>query len=86
MNKKLTRIIELANQIQDAILEYDDVLSVHIDGNEKNRITTGVHLYDIKKHGVEGLEPYCRDNCGLWLNSRAYGVNVFGNVCGGDEA
>lgn len=84
MNDKLKKVIDLANRLQESALECDDVLSVTIDGSSRNRINTGIHLWMIQHHDVEGLEFYRQDDDGdRWFNSRSYGVNIYGSVRGG---
>lgn len=86
MDGKLARVIELANQLRSAVLECDCAVSVYIDGDAKNQENTGVHIWKPENEGLEGLEFYRQDEDGArWFKSRAYGVNVFGTVRGGEE-
>lgn len=86
MDGKLKRVVELANQLQEAALECGCVISVSIDGDRRNRINTGIHVWKPQSEGVEGLEFYEQDNDGTrWFNSWIYGINIFGAVRGDEE-
>lgn len=86
MDGKLKRVVELANQLQEAALACDCVISVSVDGDRRSRINTGIHVWKPDREGVEGLEFYEQGNDGTrWFNSRTYGINIFGAVRGGDD-
>ena len=85
MNDNLKRVIELANQLQEAVLECENVLYVSV-GQEPNRANTGIHVYRPDTEDIQGMEFTDQDKYGnRWFCSTRYGVNVYGAVEGGGE-
>lgn len=81
MNEKLKRVVELANQLQEAVNECD-VLSVCIE-RDGSAIESYILIYDISN--LDGLE-FDRDTDGMrWFHTNTYGFRIDGTVRGGDE-
>lgn len=86
MNDNLKRVIELANQLQEAVnVCADDVLSVTIRPGG-GWVASGVHIYKLKPWDFDGMAFRKQDERGnRWFSTDAYGVPVFGSVKGGES-
>lgn len=86
MNDKLKKVIELANQLQEAVDECENkVLSVTIRPYNHDS-ATGVHIYKPNPGEFDGMEFDGQDKYGnRWFKSLFYGVRVYGAVIGGDD-
>lgn len=86
MTEKLKRVLELANELQEAVNECaDDVLSVTIRPGGVWE-TSGVHIYKLKPWDFDGMSFRKQDDNGnRWFSTDSYGVPVFGSVKGGDD-
>lgn len=82
MNEKLKRVVELAKQLQEAVEECGNVLSVCIEP-ESGAIESYILVHGISK--LDGLE-FDRDVNGMrWFQTNAYGFRIDGAVIGGDD-
>lgn len=84
MDDKLKRVIELANELNQAVAECKCVISVSVDGKTHIRrpemkSTSGVHISSPENHELDGLYVLRRDFDGtLWIATHEYGVALFG--------
>lgn len=85
MNDNLKKVIELANQLQEAVNECDGVLSVGI--NPKGDILpSGVHVQNQLACDLDGMEFSGQDMYGTkWFRTQRYGVPVYSLVTGGES-
>lgn len=86
MNDKLNKVIELANQLQEAVnqLEKSCVLAVSIY-HKGDTLPSGIHIYRPDRYDLDGLKFDYQDNDGdRWFHTDSYGVLVYGSVIGGD--
>lgn len=86
MNGKLKKVIELANQLQEAVdMCTDDLLSVTIR-KKTAPINSGIHIYNPAPGDFEGMKFERQDDDGgRWFSTDAYGVPIFGVVRGGGD-
>lgn len=86
MKDKLKKVIELANQLQEAVNECaDDVLSVDIY-RSGDTLTSGIHIYNPDPDKFDGMKFSGQDMYGnRWFENRSYGVRLYGAVIGGDD-
>lgn len=86
MNDKLKKVIELANQLQNAVdqLEEGCVLAVNIY-RKGDTLPSGIHIYRPDRYDLDGLMFDNQDDSGdRWFHTDSYGVRVYGSVIGGD--
>lgn len=87
MNDNLKKVIELANQLQNAVdqLEESCVLAVNIYRKD-DTLPSGIHIYRPDRYDLDGLKFDYQDNDGdRWFHTDSYGVRVYGSVIGGDD-
>ena len=87
MNDNLKKVIELANQLQNAVdqLEESCVLAVNIYRKDYT-LDSGIHVYRPDRYDLDGLKFDYQDNDGdRWFHTASYGVRVYGAVKGSDN-
>lgn len=84
MNDKLKKVIELANQLQEAVTECKDVISISIHSPIFDS-EDYVLINSIDKNNLTGLEFHHQSKNGRWFRTKDYGIYIDGAVKGSDN-